>query len=94
MILMEMKTFSFVRRKKTNKNTSTWRVGSADLSNIQFPSNDRLVALWREKVTDGGELVVIDDEGANYRGVEIPRGIKPPRRQPFLAALSEEVTAI
>lgn len=76
MIPMDMVPFSFTGHKRTREQTSTWRVGSVDMKDIKFPSNDRIAELWRNTVKDGGELLVIDEEGSNHRAIEIPRGIK------------------
>ncbi len=94
MIPMDMVPFSFTGHKRTTENTSTWRIGSADMKDINFPSNDRMAELWRNTVKDGGELLVINEYGSNFRGAEIPRGIKPVRRAPFLEALAHEVTLV
>lgn len=94
MIAIDMVAFSFTGHQRTKKNTSTWRIGSIDMREVNFPSNDRISQLWRDTVKEGGDLLVIEDEGSNYRGAEIPRGIKPAKRAPFLEALGNEVTAV
>jgi hypothetical protein len=97
MILMNMIVWSFGSGfKRTSESHSTWRLGSEDGSAIIFPPDERMAELWRSTVKDGGELTVItnSDEGrTNHCGVQILKGIKPTQRQPFLDALSKEVTA-
>lgn len=93
MIKMKMDAFTFVGHKRTDENSSTWRLGSADMSDITFPPTERLMQLWQETIKNGGQLLVISNVGSNHRGIAIPRGIKPIQRQPFLDALSKEVTA-
>jgi hypothetical protein len=93
MIPMSMVAFSTVGRVRVNGINSLWRIGSTSLEDITFPSGNRIAELWREHVKDGGELAMIGNSGSNYILVEIPKGIKPKRRQPFIEALSHEVTA-
>jgi hypothetical protein len=91
MVVMNMVAFAFTGHKRTKENTSTWRIGSADMREVTFPSNERISELWGETVKDGGDLQVIESDGSNYRGAEIPRGIKPAQRVSFLEALAHEV---
>ncbi len=85
-----MKVFSFTDHPRTEEKVSTWWLGSADLRGITFPSNKRIATLWRKHAPDGGDLTIITDDGSNHRGVKIPRGIPPKKRQPFLEALALE----
>lgn len=74
---------------KTPSGRPQWRIGTEDLSDVSFPANDRMYALFKKHVKRRSELRVLIRQ-SNSMIVEAPEDLTQCDCDPFLHAVWEE----
>ena len=68
---------------------SQWRLGTGDKSSALFPDHRRMSRLFKQHVPAGGKLRILARR-SNCLVIQIPAGIPPNKREPFVRAVEQE----
>lgn len=74
---------------KTAGGHPQWRIGTEDCAPVTFPSDARIITLFRETMLVSGDLTIISRQSDSFI-IEAPFSITEYDRTPFLRALWKE----